>query len=158
MQLELRGRRSSTRPRASATSLDQAGEALHPLAVERGQHQLALLHVGVAVEQDHRVVADDRLQDARALARVQDVGRRREDLLDLVRLGDHHERRREREPDREALAVARPVALEVGERPRPEADHLDRRGIGGARGKALVHAAPIVGGRNERPTGPARGV
>ena len=48
------------------------------------------------VEQDHRVAADDRLEDARALAGVQHLGRRREDLLDLVGVGEHHERRRRR--------------------------------------------------------------
>ena len=153
VQLELRGPVPG-RDLGVGNPLDQAGEPLHALAVERGEHQLALLHVGAAVEQDHRVVADDRLQDAGALARSQHVRRSREHLLDLVRLRDHHERRREREPQREALAVAGPVALEVGERARPEADHLDRRGVGRARGKALVHAAPIVGGRNESPTGP----
>ena len=93
-----------------------------------------------AVEQDHRVVADDRLQHPRPLARAQDVGRRGEHLLDLLRLGDHHERRRERELQREALAVARPAALEEGQRSGPEAEHLDRRGIGRSRGKARVHA------------------
>ena len=76
--------------------LHQPGEALHPLAVEGGEHQLALLHVGVLVEQQHRVAADDRFQHPCALAGVQDVGRRGEDLFHLVGVGEHHERRRRR--------------------------------------------------------------
>ena len=50
------------------------------LAVEGGQHQLALLHVRRLVEQDHRVLADERLEHPRALAGVEDVGRGGEDL------------------------------------------------------------------------------
>jgi hypothetical protein len=71
----------------------QAGHALHPLAVERGQQQLALLQVRALVEQDHGVPADDRLEDPRALAGVQHLGRRLEELLDLVGVGDHHDGR-----------------------------------------------------------------
>ena len=68
--------------------LDQAGEALHAVAVEGGQQQLALLDVRALVEQDHRVRADDRLEQPRALARVQDVGRRGEDRLDVLGVGE----------------------------------------------------------------------
>ena len=60
--------------------LHQAGQALHAVAVEGGQQELALLHVRALVEQDHRVRADDRLEQPRALAGVQDVRRGGEDL------------------------------------------------------------------------------
>jgi hypothetical protein len=106
----------------------QAGEALHPLAMEGGQDQLALLHVSAFVEQDHRVGPDDRLQHTSALSRLQHVRRCGEDFLHLVRVAQHHERRRQREADGEAPAVARAAALEVGERPHPEAEELDGRG------------------------------
>ena len=59
-----------------------------------GSISLRCSRCGALVEQDHRVRADDRLEDARALAGVQHVGRRREELLDLVGVGEHHERRR----------------------------------------------------------------
>ena len=49
-----------------------------------GSMSLRCSQVRALVEQDHRVAADDRLEDARPLARVQHVGRRGEDLLDLA--------------------------------------------------------------------------
>ena len=84
----------------------QPGEALHPLAVKGRQQQAALLQVIVLVEQDHRVAPDQRLEDARALAGVQHVGRGREHLLDVGRVPQHHERRLERQPHGDPLAVA----------------------------------------------------
>ena len=86
--------------------LHGAGQPLHLLAVEGGQHQLALAEVVALVEQDHRVLADHRLEDARALTGVQHLRVGGEDLLDLRGVGDHHERRRLQQPDREPLAVA----------------------------------------------------
>ena len=80
----------------------QPREALHPLAVEGRQQQLALAQVRALVEQDHRVRADHRFEDARALARMQHLRRRREDLLDLLGIGDDHERRLAEQADREA--------------------------------------------------------
>jgi hypothetical protein len=106
---------------------DEAVERLHLLAVERGEHQLALREVRALVQQDDRIAPDDRLEDLRALARVQDVGRRGEDLPDLVRVGHHHERRRTEETDREAPAVARAGPLEIGGRARPPPKTLQRR-------------------------------
>jgi hypothetical protein len=42
--------------------LHEREQALHALAVECGQHELPLLEVGVLVQQDHRVTADDGLE------------------------------------------------------------------------------------------------
>ena len=106
-------------------ALHQPAQALHPLAVEGREQQPALLHVRIAVEQDQGVRAHQRLEHPGALAGVQDVGRSGEDLLDLIRLGEDDERRRERKADREALAVALTAALGEGERPRPQSDPLD---------------------------------
>jgi hypothetical protein len=125
-------------------------EAPDLLAVEGGQHQPALREVRVLVEQDHRVAADDRLEDARALPRVQDLGGRREDLLDVVRVGEDHERRRREQVHREALAEPRAVAFERGHGPRPPAQRLDpprrartrRKRCGGGHVRTL---APAVG-------------
>ena len=110
----------------------QAGHALHPLAVECREQQLALLEVGALVEQDHGVASDQRLEDARALAGVEHVRRRLEQLLDLLRVGEDHERRLEREAngDPRAVALAQPFhgrrgslpgrdQLQCGREPRP---------------------------------------
>ena len=91
---------------------DQVAEALHLLAVEGGKHQLALLQVRALIQQDDRVRPDDGLEHPSSLAGVKNVGRRREDLLDLVRVGDHHEGRRQRQANREPLAVAGAAALQ----------------------------------------------
>ena len=74
-------RGSSSKRLAARPALDLAlghlahelAVALHPLAVERRQHQLALAHVRALVEQQHRVVADQRQQDHVALAGVEDL-------------------------------------------------------------------------------------
>ena len=107
--------------------LHHAGERAHALAVEGGQHQLALGEVLGAVEQQHGARADDRLEHARALARVQDVGGRGEHLADLVGL-------REEDPlalgradvDREAVAVARTALLHERHGPQGPAEQVER--------------------------------
>ena len=91
-----------------------------------GQQQLALLQVGLLVEQDHGVAADERFEDPRALARVQDIGGRLEDFLDLLGVGEHHERRLAEQADREAAPVARAAALDEGGGTAPEAERLQR--------------------------------
>ena len=106
--------------------LDEPRQPLHLLAVEGGQHQLALAEVRALVEQDHRVRADDRLEDPRALARVQHLGRRGEDLAQVLRLRVVHERRRLQQPHREPLAVPVAGALEERHRARPPGDRLER--------------------------------
>ena len=104
----------------------QSGQLLHPLAVESGQQQPALLHVGVLVEQDHRVAPEDRLEDPRALAGVQHLRIGCEHLADLVRIGQHHERRLERQPDGRAAPVASQPQDRRG-RSRPHPDELEQR-------------------------------
>jgi len=71
----------------------QPGQVLHALAVEGRQHQLALLQMRPLVEQDHRVGAHDRLEQAGPLPGVQDIGRRHEQLFDVIGIGQHDERR-----------------------------------------------------------------
>src|SRR5207244_720382 len=70
---------------------------------------------------------------------MQHVGRRGEDLLHLVRLRDHHERRAAGEVDREALPVTSAPALERRERPRPERHALDE----GRRTRARWEGRPL---------------
>ena len=73
-----RGNGSSDRPASDLVLGDlahQVAVALHPLAVEGGQHQLALAHVLGAVEQQHGVLSHQRLERRRVgLAGVQHVG------------------------------------------------------------------------------------
>ena len=141
----------------------QAGQPLHLLPVEGGQHQLALLEVVALVEQDHRVADEHRLEDPCALAGVQDVRRRGEQLLQVLRVREHHERRSAQQPDGEALAVARSAALEEGVRPRQPAERLhdDRHARTGW--KSRLHLLSLQQGtrtarrvcvRAHRPAGP----
>jgi hypothetical protein len=95
--------------------------------VEGREHEPALGQVRALVEEDDRVAPDERLEDSRALARMQHVGRRREDLLDLLGVGEHHERRRPEQAQREAPPVAGAAVLEEGDRARPPAQRLRRR-------------------------------
>ena len=108
-----------------------------------GSISLRCARCALLVEQDHRVRADDGLEDARALAGVQHLGRRGEDLLDLVRVGHVHERRGLEQPQREALAVARAAALEEGDRARPPCERLN--GTRGPRtGRQMRHGLRTV--------------
>ena len=105
---------------AGGPALDLAGGdlghllavALHALAVEGRQQQPALADVRLLVEHQDRVVAEDRAQDLVALAGVEDLRVAGEDLLDQLRVGDHH-----------------PGAL-VGD---PQREHRRRSGRGTAR-------------------------
>jgi hypothetical protein len=122
--------------------LHHADERAHPLAMEGGQHQLALRQVLAPVEQQHGARADDRLEHLRALAGVQDVGGRHEHLADLVGL-------REEDPlalgrthvDREAIAVAGAAALHERDRARHPAEHVERRQAGPGRQRRGGHTA-----------------
>ena len=60
------------------------------------------------------MATDDRFEDSRSLAGVHDIGRRQEQLLDLLGVAQHHERRLAEHPDREARAVARAGTLQEG--------------------------------------------
>ena len=104
----------------------QVGQALHLLAVERREQQLALLEVGPLVEQDHGVAADQRLEHPRALAGMKDVRRRLEQLLDLLGIRENHERRLEWQANGDARAVALAQPFKRGGRPLPGRDQLER--------------------------------
>jgi hypothetical protein len=114
-------------------------QALHLLPVERRQQELALLEVRVLVEQDHRVAPDDGFEDVGALPGMQDIRRCLEDGLDLLRVGEDHERGLAEQADREALAVARPAALQERRWPAPPADRLQAGGHARTRRQRTVH-------------------
>jgi hypothetical protein len=85
---------------------DDLAVALHALAVERRQQELALAKVVGAVEQEDRVAAEDRQQDAVALARAQHGRIAGEDLLDEVGMREDDEALAALQRDREHVAVA----------------------------------------------------
>ena len=86
-QAERLVRRATRRSRCSAISRIRVAVALHPLAVEGGQHQLALAHVLGAVEQEHRVAPHQRLERGGVrLAGMEGVRVAGEHLLDQRRV------------------------------------------------------------------------
>ena len=93
---------------ALAMSAISVAVALHPRPVERREHQLALRHVLGAVEQQQRVLAEDREQDPVRLAGVEQVGIAGEHRLDVVGVRDHHPRALvgDAQPERVAVALA----------------------------------------------------
>jgi len=80
--------------------------AAHALAMERRQHQLALRHVRVVVEQQHGVAAQHRQQHDVRLARVEEPRVAGEDLLHRVRVAEEHPRSLVGDLEREHVAVA----------------------------------------------------
>ena len=119
----------------SATLAHQLAVALHALAVERRQQQLALAHVLRVVEQQHGVVAERRGAGHVGLAGVEDRRVAGEDLLDVVRVGEHHRRALLADADREHVAVVARGSVEEGPRPRkPHASDWRRMGWDGPGG------------------------
>ena len=118
--------------------------ALELLAVEGRQHELALLQVLLAVEHEDRARAGERLQEGRAGAGAQLIGRRGVDALDLRRVGgEDHRRVRPRQPQRERLAVAGLGAAHQRGRPGDPLVGLERgrrRGTGWEHGTHLPAA------------------
>jgi hypothetical protein len=103
----------------------------HALAVERRQHQLALRHVGVLVEQQQRVTAEHRQQHHVRLAGMEQPRVPREDLLDRVRIGHEHPRALVGDLQREHVAVAARAVGQHRGRPGDPASRLKRpRGLG----------------------------
>jgi hypothetical protein len=96
--------------------------------VEGRQHQLALAEMGALVEQDHRIRPDHRLEDLRPLARVEDLGRRPEQLAHVIGIREVHERRRLQQAHREALPVASATLLEERNRAIPPPNRLKSLG------------------------------
>ena len=133
----------------------EPGEALHALAVEGGQHQLALAQVRPFVEQDHGVPAHHGLEHPRPLTRMEHLWRRREHLARTIRISDVDEVRRLEQADRERVAVARAAALEERYRPRPPCERLDGGGRPRAGRESVPHAAEPTGPKapGERPSG-----
>ena len=129
-------KRAVARPRLDLAARQLGHEPrqpLHLLAVEGGQQKLPLFEVRGAVEQDDRVRSHHRLEDPRSLSGVEDVSRRHEELFYLLGIGEHHERRLERQLHGDAAPVALAQALERGGGTLPERDQLNRAREGWAR-------------------------
>ena len=118
--------------RALGHSAHRLRVGLHPLAVEGRQQQAALAQVLATVEQQHRAVAEDRLQDRVAAPGEQLLGVAGEDGFDRGRVGGD-DAGPVREPDREVVAVATPAAVEKGGGLKQEAADLERPGAPGSR-------------------------
>ena len=133
---------------AAASARDRRAVRLHPLAVERRQHQLALAQVLLAAREQDRARAGERLEHGRARAAAQHVRRRGVDALDRLGVGDEHHRRvRPQRAQRERLAVARGAAPQQVGRPRDPLDRLRRRRARRARAGAW----PAICQRRHRP-------
>jgi hypothetical protein len=120
------------RPRGDLALGDLAHQlpvALHALAVERRQQQLALRQMRVLVEDEHRAAAEHGPQDRVGLARAQHARVAGEDLLDRVRVREEDPRSLVDDPDREDVAVARAAALHERHRPRDPAEGAERRRV-----------------------------
>ena len=117
----------------------EPGEALHLLAVEGRQHQLALLQMRRPRRAGSRSSADDRLEYPRALAGMRTSGGAVKSCFtssgsESITNGGVAE-----QPDRESLAVAGAVALEERDRARPPADRLEQARRPRGPGSALSH-------------------
>ncbi len=114
----------------------QLAVALHPLAVEGGQHQLTLPQVRAVVEQQHRARAEHRQEDAVRLTRVQQAGVASEHLLDSLRVGRHHPRALVGDLQREHVAEPRLAGVQHPLRTAKPDRALDGPGEARPRGKA----------------------
>src|SRR5690606_27726641 len=108
---------------------DERRVRLHPLAAHRRRQEPALAQVRRAVEEQHRVLADERLEQRVRLARVEHVRVAGEDLLHQRGRRREHERAEPREVRRERIAVFPRTVLEPLERPLRELDELDDGGL-----------------------------
>ena len=129
----------------------QLAVALHPLAVERGQQQLALFHVRALVEQQQRVLAEHRQQDPVGLAGVEHARVAGEHLLDVLGIGQHHPRPLVDDPERERLPEARrALTLQPLRMARPDRG-LERDGHPRSRRQRSVHRTHAVASLIPRP-------
>ena len=120
---------------------DRLAVGLHPLAVERRQHRLALGHVLRAVEQQHAVRAEQRLEDRVALTRVQDVRVAREHPLDVIGMRHHHPRHAPVHVQRERVAVALAQPPDVRPGPQHPAGRVHDVRLRRPRREAVHHSA-----------------
>jgi hypothetical protein len=113
----------------------QRAVGLHALAVEGGQHELALAQVRGPVEQEHGVVAEDAREHGRVgLAGAQHVRIGGEGRLDVGRVAEEHDVADLVEADGEDVAVVAPAAAHerVGaDDPAGGLKDLGERGSGG---------------------------
>jgi hypothetical protein len=109
---------------ATGDLLHQRRVPTQRLAVERGQHQLALPHVLVLVEQEQRVLAKHRPEHTSAnAAHVEHPRVAREHLADQLGIGQEHHPPVGRDVQAEYVAVAAAAALEEAVR---TAEHAQR--------------------------------
>ncbi len=119
---------------------DQLAVALHALAVEGRQQQLALGQVLLAVEQQHRLVAEHRPQHDVGLARAEQLGVGGEHRADVRGIGDEDPRALVGDPHGERRPEALAGAGHERAGPRHPGQGLDGPGPGRAGRKGGAHA------------------
>ncbi len=115
----------------------------HALALERRQQQLALLHVLLLVDAQHRVFAQQFAQRAGG-AGVQHGGVRAERLLDQLRVGHDHGRTQPHHAQREHRAVAASRALQIGTLTGPHRERLHAHRQARTRRQAVDRRRPTA--------------
>jgi hypothetical protein len=114
--------------------LHRGERCAHAVALERRQEQPALLLVRVAVEHQHRGLADRDAQEPVALAGVQGIGRSAKHVAHGLRIRQHDQRAKAVQAQREWVAMARLAPLEQSQRVLCVAEELpERGGLGSAR-------------------------
>jgi hypothetical protein len=91
---------------------DQGLVGAHPLALERWQQQLALLHVLLLINPEQRVGTENRAQGT-LRAGMQRLRRSLEGLLDELWIGDDHDRSQPEHADGEEGAETAAQAAEI---------------------------------------------
>ena len=98
------------------------------------QHELALAQVLGAIEQQHGAVPHHRAEHGVGLAGTQHLRGAAEDLLDELRLEDHHEAGIEEAAERHDVAVAPSARVDESSRDEDEAERLKEARQGRAGG------------------------
>jgi hypothetical protein len=112
------------------------GVGLHPRAVEGPRHEPALAQVLVAVEQEHRALAQHGSEQRVGLPGMELLVRTLEDLPDQLWLEDHHEPRVEGRAERDGIPVATPAGVEEAPGEEHEGGRLDPPAEGEGRAAA----------------------
>jgi hypothetical protein len=108
--------------------LDDVAVVAHAVAVEGGQHPAPLCDVLLAVDQQHRTRAHDRLQDRVGFARAKDFRVARENRLDVLGIGEEDPRAGREGAHGEGVAVAPVARAQVVVSVTPVQIRLDRNG------------------------------
>src|SRR5262249_41598149 len=125
---------------------DRLAVGLHPLAVEGRHHKASLVEMTGAIQEEQGVLAEERQERGVGLTGPEVVVVAGEDLLHRFGVAEEDDRRpvahvtEDRQPDREAVAVARRALLHERDGPADPVVELDDGRRAGARRK-VRHAS-----------------